>query len=180
MGGRQPSTGEKVGRTGIGVVSTGTRIAGVAAGKYVGPVAAANGGLKQQHTLEHEDTLAAATDLALVHYWAGTYDLAQAILLEALDVAPRVLRDEHPLVLRMQGNLGQVYEEQSRYDEAEVLYDQAHEACLRVHGPDDEETLTAQARRAAVYARQGRFDEAAPLATDVVERRRQLLGADNE
>jgi hypothetical protein len=45
MGGRQKSTTEQAARAGVGVASTGSRLAGIAAGPYLGPLSMANGGL---------------------------------------------------------------------------------------------------------------------------------------
>ncbi|WP_165742322.1 CHAT domain-containing tetratricopeptide repeat protein [Candidatus Thiosymbion oneisti] len=128
---------------------------------------------------EHQVTLTALSNLALLHYIKGRYGEAEPLYLRALEASERTLGRDHPNTLTGVGNLAALYRAQGRYGEAEPLYLRALEARERVLGQDHPDTLTSVNNLALLYKNQGRYAEAEPLFVRAFEARKRILGEDH-
>ncbi len=129
-----------------------------------------------------EDELVAAELHALtgkVYGSIGLYPAAEGHLPTALEIAKRLLGDEHPKTLGAVTDLAYLYVDQGRHDEAETLYLQTLEIMKRVLGEEHPHTLTNMSNLAAVYLAQGRYDEAEPLCLQTLEVGKRTLGEEH-
>src|SRR5262249_34850723 len=94
---------------------------------------------------------------------AGSFEEAEPLFLQALNVYERVLGPNHPDTARHFVQVAVAYRNASRYDEAAKLLDRAIEASQIAYGPRSCELAQALTLQAWVYALKGRFDEGEQL-----------------
>jgi len=80
-------------------------------------------------------------ELALNYEGQGLYNEAESLLLEALDIARRVLGAEHSHTLLYVNNLARQYYKQKRYEDAEPLFLEALDGRRKVFGDEHQETM---------------------------------------
>ncbi|MCH8852131.1 MAG: tetratricopeptide repeat protein [Planctomycetes bacterium] len=91
---------------------------------------------RAQLGVEHENTVASMTNLAILYKDQGRFDEAEPLFIKTLELQRRVLGEEHPSTIISMGNLATLYKEQGRYDEAEPLYVKTLEVWRRVLGEE--------------------------------------------
>jgi hypothetical protein len=69
--------------------------------------------------VDHRDTLAAALDLAALHYQQGRLDLMEPLVTSTLESLRRTAGVEDPTTLNAQNLLAILQQAQGRFDEAE-------------------------------------------------------------
>jgi tetratricopeptide (TPR) repeat protein len=128
---------------------------------------------------EHQETLAARTNLASAYQSAGRP--AQAIPLQerALADCERVLGPDHPHTLTSRNNLAHAYESAGRLEQAIPLYEQALAGRERALGQDHPDTLASRNNLASAYESAGRLEQAIPLFHRVLRDCERVLGADH-
>ena len=112
-------------------------------------------------------------------YAAGKYAETQAVTERELEIARRVLGEEHPRTLSAMNNLGAMLNAQGRLRDAEPYLLQTLEIRRRVLGPEHPATLISVAWIGAAYLDQGRFAEAEPYYREALTARRHVLGDDH-
>ncbi|KAJ7878244.1 acyl transferase/acyl hydrolase/lysophospholipase [Mycena leptocephala] len=103
---------------------------------------------------DHPDTLRAMANLATTYHKLGRYQEAEPLASTVLEKQKQLLGADHPHTLLAMGNLAVTYHKLGRYQEAEPL----ESMCWRSGS---------------------RYQEAEPLESIVLEKRKQLLGADH-
>ncbi|MBD2346757.1 tetratricopeptide repeat protein [Anabaena subtropica] len=131
--------------------------------------------LQQQLGLE-KDLATSLNNLAGLYYSQGSYDQAEPLFLQALELSKRLLGDNHPSVATSLNNLASLYNSQGRYDQAEPLFLQALELSKRLLGDNHPDIATSLNNLASLYKSQGRYDQAEPLFLQALELSKRLLG----
>ncbi|MCK4439205.1 tetratricopeptide repeat protein [Candidatus Bathyarchaeota archaeon] len=101
---------------------------------------------------------------------------SETLFSEALQIARRRLRPEHPVTLRLVNALAVLHTKQKQYDEAETFFDEALKGRQRELGDDHPDTLESKNDLAVLYMKQALYDEAEPLLLESVNGRKQRLG----
>ncbi|KAF8185773.1 P-loop containing nucleoside triphosphate hydrolase protein [Mycena galopus ATCC 62051] len=115
----------------------------------------------------------------------GKFKEAKVLESMVLEKQKQLLGADHPNTLWTMANLGVTYSQLGRYQEAEPLQGterQRHlkELCWRSRRSSLEKTiLSAMADLAATYRELGRYREAEPLEGTMLEKQKELLGADH-
>ncbi|MDB9372601.1 tetratricopeptide repeat protein [Nodularia sphaerocarpa] len=121
------------------------------------------------------DLATSLNNLAYLYKSQGRYDEAEPLLIQALELRQRLLRDNHPDVATGLNNLALFYESQGRYDLAEPLYLQALELFKRHMGDNHPSIATSLNNLAVLYYSQGNYDQAELLHFQALELRQRLL-----
>ena len=129
--------------------------------------------------LEHTNTLAAMSDLALSYRESGRLDEALKLREQAFKMYRKVSGPEHPYTLKAMISLGRSYQDAGRRDEAINLQERALGLSRNVNGPEHLDTLNAMNYLAMSYSGAGRHDEAVQLQEYVLGMRRKVLGPEH-
>jgi len=89
------------------------------------------------------------------------------------------LRDQPPVLARLQETIGLVYMGLGLYGQATPLLQSAAEAYGRLFGPDNEDVLKAQHELANLYWYEGKYPDAERIYVNVAQRRQERLGAEH-
>jgi len=115
----------------------------------------------------------------LYNFCYGRYDEAESLYLEMIEIAKRVLGEEHQFTLIFMRDLADVYVNQGRHDEAERLYLKTLGIYERVLGEAYPGTLDTMVALALMYGDRGRYDEAESLVLQMLEVTRRVLGEEH-
>ncbi len=129
--------------------------------------------------LDHPDTLASLSNLALVLHDLGRLEEAEAEDRAVAEARQRVLGPEHPDTLASRGNLALVLRDLGRLKDAQAEIRAVRAARRRVLGPDHPSTLASRDNLALVLRDLGRLTEARTEIRAVLAIRRRLLGPDH-
>jgi tetratricopeptide (TPR) repeat protein len=129
--------------------------------------------------LEHPDTLASMSNLALVLNRQGKYEEAEAMNRQTLAQREKVLGREHPDTLASMNNLAGVLDRQGKYEEAEVVNRQTLAQREKVLGLEHPHTLTSMSNLAGVLDRQGKYEEAEAMHRQTLAQREKVLGREH-
>jgi len=89
-----------------------------------------------------------------------------------------VLPPEHPDILFVLADLGQMYQRQGRYDLAENYAAQALAARRRKLGTESPDTMASEADLALAYLSQGKFAEGESVAREALEGKEKIQPED--
>jgi tetratricopeptide (TPR) repeat protein len=128
---------------------------------------------------EHQNTLGALNNLALLYKDQGKYEQAEPLYQRALVAYERVMGPEHPDTLSTVKNLANLYTVKGNYEQAEMLHQLALEARERVLGPEHPDTLNTVNNLALLYWSQGKDKLAEPLHQRALEGRERVLGSEH-
>lgn len=128
---------------------------------------------------EHEETLTAVNDLALVLLAQGKLSEAEPLCRGNVELCRRVQGPENPKTLGAVHTLAQILRAQGKLSEAEALFRQNLEVARRVLGLDHPDTLAAVHNLAWLLQAQGKLPEAEPLYRQNLETCRRVLGPDH-
>ena len=118
-------------------------------------------------------------NLAGVYEDQGEYEKALEYYGKALEVAERVLGNDHPLTATTYNNMAGVYKAQGDYEKALEYYGKALEVAERVLGNDHPLTATMYNNMALVYQAQGDYEKALEYYGKALEVRERVLGRDH-
>ena len=112
---------------------------------------------------ETEDVAVALNSLGLAASMRGEFEAGTAYFRQSIERLTSSLGPEHPLLVKVQGNLGQALYRLRRYGEATEFLEKAHNLAQRWYG--SENTITAQlcVARAEALRKSGRKQEAKVL-----------------
>jgi serine/threonine protein kinase/Tfp pilus assembly protein PilF len=109
------------------------------------------------------DLAASLKELADTHFYAGHYDLCDALTQRTLAMHRKILGDRHPLVADDLINLGAVQFERGHYVEAEGFYRQALDINQAWYGKENTETASTLSMLGRALVFEQRYDEAVDL-----------------
>ncbi len=109
-------------------------------------------------------------------YEQGKYREAESAYRKALDIAGRVLGENHPDTAKNYLNLAISLKAQGRYGEAEPLYRKALDIAGRVLGENHPDTAAIYRSAASNLNHEGKYGEAAPLYSKALEIDRAVRG----
>jgi eukaryotic-like serine/threonine-protein kinase len=118
---------------------------------------------------EHQDTLAAMSDLAGLYLDQGKFAAALALHAKVLESRRRILGPEHPATLMSLASVATVYEKQGQWSQAEAIQSQALEISRRVLGEEHSDTLQAMVGLAIIHLRENQLPQAEALDAKAVE-----------
>jgi tetratricopeptide (TPR) repeat protein len=124
-------------------------------------------------------TIDASNSLALIREYRGQLDDAEKILRECVDGAARVLAPDHPDMLILRMNLGQVWQRQQRFDEAEKLDREIVALSEKRSGGKDPNTLVLLGNLGTCLNVAKKFAEAEEIHRRVFDERTALFGPDH-
>jgi serine/threonine-protein kinase len=119
---------------------------------------------------EHQLTLGARRDLALVHFRLGLYPQAREEFEQVIAAERKQFGDAHPLVAAAEMNLGNVLIESGEAAAAEKVLSDARSIFEKKYGSSHEGARQAVGNLAVAIAAQGRLDEAERQLRDLLER----------
>jgi Tetratricopeptide repeat len=128
---------------------------------------------------DHENTLAAATYLAVALRVMGRYAEARDLDRATLDRNRRIMGDDHPATLISAGNLATNLRRLGEVQAARDLSQHTHDRYRQVMGDDDPGTLVSAANLALDLRALGDLQAARDLNQDTLERCRRVLGDDH-
>ena len=143
------------------------------------PQAKNSAALIEQWGIELVEAARLLNDVGMFLEKQGEYKEAHGLLERALDMARKVLGEEHPDTALSVNNLALLYQRQGRYAEAEPLYEQGLQISRKVLGEEHPSTITSVNNLAGLYASQGRYAEAEPLYEQGLQIRRKVLGEEH-
>jgi len=126
----------------------------------------------------HEKYALTLNLLAEVHRKEGklTYDGAEKLYLEALEINREVFCEEHPEVAENLNGLAQVYKGQLNYTKAEPVLKQSIEMTIKTIGETHPHTINRYRNLADLYERAGRVEDSKKIwriVEDLKKRRQQ-------
>lgn len=129
--------------------------------------------------IDHDPIYAARTltSLAAVYHLEKKWELAEPILIRALQTLERSTGLSHPELSAVLNNLGFVYMAQKDFVRAETVLRRSHEIRGRVFGPETIPVAVLAVRLADALTGQDRFDEAEPLYQNALRVQERILGA---
>ncbi|NEQ83081.1 MAG: tetratricopeptide repeat protein [Moorea sp. SIO2I5] len=113
--------------------------------------------------LRDEDLIWLFVPLGNFYEGQGTYDQAEPLYQQCLEITRSRLGENHPYVANSLNDLANVYSYQGRYDQAKPLYQQALNLLKQRLGEEHPDVATSLNNLAALYHSQGRYDLAKPL-----------------
>jgi tetratricopeptide (TPR) repeat protein len=116
------------------------------------------------------------SNLALLYQNQERYAEAEALGLQSLALARRLLGEEHPGTLASMGNLAMVYQARGNFAAAEPLMLQTLEIVKRVLGEEHPSTLATLTNIGTLYNSMTRFEEAAAMFEVSLPIKRRVLG----
>jgi len=144
----------------------------IAINEEVARLYAASGDGGAEHT-------AALGQLADSHYYAGHYELADAINERVLAAVRAIHGEGHPRVADVMINLGASQSDRGRYPEAEAFYRQALDILEAFHGADHFRTASAKTMLGRTLVYQGRTAEGIPLLQDALAIQEAVHGSEH-
>jgi serine/threonine protein kinase/tetratricopeptide (TPR) repeat protein len=127
----------------------------------------------------HNDTLDAMNNLAVLYDDQARYEDAETLYLETLETRTRVLGEDHLDTMTSVNNLASLYRVQARYDQAEPLYLKSLVIRKRILGEEHRDTLRTMNGLAMVYEDLERYEEAEELYVQTLEVRKRTFGTDH-
>ncbi|HLJ44407.1 MAG TPA: serine/threonine-protein kinase [Bryobacteraceae bacterium] len=118
----------------------------------------------------------ALNTLAESHFFAGHYDISEALNRRALAIHRRVNGDRHPLVADDLMSLGAIQFQRGKYVEAEQLDRQAFEIKRSFYGEDHPETATTLTTLGQALVFEDRYDDAEQLLERALSIRERIYG----
>jgi len=119
---------------------------------------------------------AAVKELADAQFYAGHYDLCDALNRRALSLHHQIFGDRHPLVADDLINLGAVEFERAHYPQAERYYRQALEINQAWYGKDHPETASTLSMLGRALVFEKRYDEAVSLVEQALAIQERVYG----
>ncbi|MEU5324590.1 FxSxx-COOH system tetratricopeptide repeat protein [Streptomyces sp. NPDC021056] len=135
--------------------------------------------LLQQLGPDHDDTLAAASNLARAYHDTQDPERARALDEDNLARRRRLYGDDDPNTLASARGLAVRLWSLGRHEEALALDEKTLEARRRVSGAEHPNTLNTATGVAVELAAVGRVDEAVVLGEETLEVQRRVLGVEN-
>ncbi|MEM7707239.1 MAG: serine/threonine-protein kinase [Pseudomonadota bacterium] len=124
---------------------------------------------------EHEDTMSAMNALGNMLSTVDN-DQAEALMLEAIETADRVLGDPNVQATTTRGNLGAHYYKMGRPDESLELFERCLEDSRQLLGSDHSQTQVLISNLGILSLYQRKMDKAEGLIREVFEIRQRMLG----
>jgi serine/threonine-protein kinase len=115
-------------------------------------------GLYEARRQESPEMVAALSELANRHFYAGNYDASDTLNRRALDIDRRIHGDRHPRVADDLINLGAIQFQWARYSEAERLYREGLAIIESWYGPEHHRTASALTMLGRAQLFQEQFD----------------------
>ena len=128
---------------------------------------------------EHPIVLASLSNLASLYFRLGTYDQAEPLFQQVLDIKEKTLGPEHPDLATWLNNLAGLYQSQGKYEAAEPLYIRALAIQERTLSPDHPGLATTLNNLGLLYDSQGKYEAAEPLYVRALAIREKVLGPDH-
>lgn len=136
--------------------------------------------LRESHLgAEHEQSLAVATQLGVLHGEMGHFEDSESLLRRCLDQSRRVHGVDDPRTLQCMGDLGMVLKATDRFDDAERIFRAAVEHSRGAAGDLDPGTLGAMENLAMLLQAMGEVAEAEALLGEVLDGNRRVLGPED-
>ena len=121
-----------------------------------------------------------ASERFLLLFWEQGYLKEAEILgIQVLDTRKKVLRVEHPDIIRAMGNLATTYQRLGKYTEAEKLEIPVLDATNRILGVEHPDTIRAMGHLASTYQSLEKYTEAEKLKIQVLDARNRILGEEH-
>ncbi len=124
---------------------------------------------------EHKDTMSAMNALGNMLSTVDN-DQAEALMLEAIETADRVLGDPNVQATITRGNLGAHYYKMGRPDESLELFERCLEDSRQLLGSDHSQTQVLISNLGILSLYQRKMDKAEDLIREVFEIRQRMLG----
>ena len=105
----------------------------------------------------HTDILTTLRDLGGVYQRMGNFELAEALMAQALNDGQQALGDDHPLVISLLNDYSVLLMMQMRVAEAVPLFKQSAEATRQLHGDEHAHTKALEAELEALGANNARL-----------------------
>ena len=135
--------------------------------------------LSMARTVAQESELDALSAKVEELHGQGRFDEAVDVAQQALKMAERALRPDHPDVATSLNNLAELYRDQGKYGDAEPLYKQSLAIREKALGPDHPDVATSLNNLAELYRDQGNYGDAEPLYNRSLAIREKALGPDH-
>jgi tetratricopeptide (TPR) repeat protein len=119
------------------------------------------------------------SNLANVHYSAGSYDEAQTLHERALAIRERALGPQHPRVASSLNNLASLHAVTGSYDQAKVLFERALTIWQETLGPEHPHVATTFSNLAGVHFSTGSYEKARTLNERALAIREKALRPDH-
>ncbi|NES40394.1 MAG: tetratricopeptide repeat protein [Moorea sp. SIO2C4] len=126
--------------------------------------------------LRDEDLIWPFVGLRRFYEGQGTYDQAEALCKQCLEITRTRLGQDHPDVATSLNNLAGLYYSMGRYDQAEPLYQQALKIRKQLLGEEHVDVADSLNNLGLLYKSMARYDQAEPLYQQALEMKKQLLG----
>jgi serine/threonine-protein kinase len=117
------------------------------------------------------------TELANCNFYAGRYDVSDALNRRVIEIDRKLYGEKHPSVANDLINLGATQFERGHYPEAERYYRQAFEIIGGFYGKDNPETASAQTMLARALVSQNHLEEASGLLKEALRIQEKVYGA---
>lgn len=122
------------------------------------------------------DLGASLSELANCHFYAGHYDISEALNQRALKIDRQLYGERHPNVANDLINLGAIQQEKGNPVESERYYRQALDVIVAFYGKDHQETASAQTMLGRSLVSQNRLNEAGELLRAAVDIQEKVYG----
>ena len=136
-------------------------------------------GVEQEFGFDHENVLAARSNLAAALRWDSRLGEAIAEYRLLVRGGEWVLGPDHPNTLAIRGNLAGVLRKSGRVEEAIEVFQAVLADCLRVLGDDHPDTLAIRGNLAGALRESGRVEEAIEVFQAVLADCLRVLGDDH-
>ena len=158
-----------------GVDFTGMSVHSLEANVFRPALVAVSSGFSSQPLVRAHLDQALATTLREL----GSYEMAEAPQIEALEIRRRELGEDDAVSVESLRSLALLHSELSRYDSAERAAREALERSRRALGPEHPETLECMRTLSGALGNQGRSSEARRLSTEALELARRVHGPED-
>jgi tetratricopeptide (TPR) repeat protein len=118
-------------------------------------------------------------NLAGLYESQDKYEQAEPLLVQALEMRERLLKEEHPDVANSLSRLAALYYSQGKYEQAEPLLMQALEMRKRLLREEHQNVANGLNNLAALYHSQGKYEQAEPLYMQALELRKRFSGEEH-
>jgi tetratricopeptide (TPR) repeat protein len=135
--------------------------------------------ISQRFGIEHPETLASMSNLALVLGSQGKYEEAEEMHRRELTLSEKVQGTENSDTLTSMNNLGLVLDSQGKYEEAEKLHRRTLTLSEEVLGKEHPYTLTSMGSLAVVLDSQGKYKEAEQMHRRTLALSEEVLGKEH-
>ncbi|MBQ3055596.1 MAG: tetratricopeptide repeat protein [Oscillospiraceae bacterium] len=128
---------------------------------------------------KHPNTLAALSDLTIVHWRLGEYQKAIEIEEKVYAIKCKVLGSEDPSTLISLSNLGSFYSDVGELKKALELKEKAYEQRCTILGEEHPDALTSLSNLALAYTKLGEIQKALELDKKAYALRCKILGEEH-